>query len=95
MSNHTTPTTTTTATWVDHMMGGYTEAELKLAFDCVHDLHDWKAPIDVTVGTSVRSVTRDQIATAIAFYTGGHATITDNADGSYRVQADGYRAVCA
>lgn len=86
-------TTTNVQEWLDHIMGGFTEEQLQLAFDCVKPEGNWKLRIEQRINASVVSISRFQIQKAIDFYAGGGATFEPHDDGSYTVRAPGYYAL--
>lgn len=68
---------------------GYTQLQLRAAFDSVQAPHDWKAPI---VSASCEMGDAGLVATAIEFYTATKARFDYDANtGKLRVQAIGYR----
>ena len=84
------------SSYVDNtkVFGGYTRAELKIAFDKVCDKYNWKNPIKNV------EVSRDEVRViefAIAFYIGAFPTVSFNPsdkDTKYHVSSPGYYAVC-
>lgn len=70
--------------------GGYTQAQLKAAFDLVKNPENWKLRIDARVPGSTDVML---LHSAVEFFTGGAATIaTDARSGELHVQASGYYA---
>jgi hypothetical protein len=68
----------------------YTEGELKLAFDCVANPRDWRAPVDAIVPNA--PALKTAIEAAVMFYTATPAIFHfTNRDGYVRVVAKGYR----
>ena len=68
---------------------GYTEAELRLAFDAVKDPQDWKAPIAAEMPGEVVM----PVVAAIKFYTATVPTVSlDVTTMRYYITSPGYRA---
>lgn len=95
------PSTTQTVTvdqWLEAGRGGMTDARLDEVFELVKPDGNWKLPIAARV--PVELATAAELATAVAWYTGGHGTvepITAQPSGeqsAWWVTAPGYYASC-
>lgn len=66
----------------------YSQDELSVAFDFIHDPHDWRAPINAKIPKSMYDI----CAAACLFYTATQLIVKGLADGDYiKVTATGYR----
>jgi len=75
-------------------LGGYTEAELSVAFNLVAPSPNWKVAIRATFPSITPAKKRALISFAIGFYTGSEATWSKTAGGALLVTAPGYYAAC-
>jgi len=77
----------------DDLLGGYTESQLREAFDLVCDEDHWKDEVDCKVavphGTDLAAFV-ELVRFAILFFTATAATVTRPGNRSVRVEADGY-----
>lgn len=74
---------------INALRGGYTDEQLKEAFDKVKNREHWKDRINAVVG---EDEDLDLISFAVGYYTGGVPTISRARGGGYRVRARGYWA---
>lgn len=65
-----------------------TDERLSEVFDMVKPADNWKLPIDALV--SMDRATVDEIMTAVAWFAGGHPTVTTAGVGVFRVTGAGY-----
>ena len=80
--------------WIDEdtqakAFRGYTQSELRRAFDRVADPDDWRAPIAWQGKLTYEEL--ETIDAAIAFYTACEARLERTHDGLWRITAAGYR----
>jgi hypothetical protein len=68
---------------------GYSEQQLRNAFEQVHDPDDWKGPIRSAYDP--KELSTDLVIAAVAFYTGTDCRFTLTDRGHYVVRAAGYR----
>ena len=68
---------------------GYTDAQLRAAFELVQNPIDWRAPIDFRGDMHPEDVEAAKVA--IEFFTATKATVVE-INGDVIIQADGYRA---
>lgn len=79
--------------WCEHRQNDYEIEQIDFAWRAVRPTKNWKDPVSQTVPADLANLlTKDLVATAIEFYTGGSPTFVDAEDGSYIVTAAGYRA---
>ena len=71
-----------------YTIGGFTNDELKAAFNKVKPLPHWKDSIRSVVQPDALAVT----VAAIAFYTATDTTVTIRSTGDYLIKAPGYQA---
>jgi hypothetical protein len=71
------------------VFGGYTDDELRDAFELVRPAENWKLPIDATVPEGTDT---DVILAAVCYFTGGPAFFEANGDGTIHVTGAGYYA---
>lgn len=74
----------------DPVFDGFSRNQLKAAFRMVTNPDDWRARIDAEVHLTA-AITEEQIARAVAFFTGTEATIERRKNNVVRVTAVGYR----
>ncbi len=67
----------------------WTQAELHTAFETVSDPKDWRGPIDAKIDPERADVPR--IVQAVIHFTATTPTLAENPDGTWQLQADGYR----
>jgi hypothetical protein len=76
----------------ESLLGGYTEDELKKAFELVAPKPNWKMPIDALISSITPIKKRKLISFAVMFYTGGIAVFKKTPSGKIRVTSPGYYA---
>ena len=70
---------------------GYTEAELREAFEQIQDKEDWKNPIKAVI----KSYEFSKFEAAVEFFTSSQLEIVERGVNQFRVYASGYYNACA